>query len=142
MDRVFIRQATRGKSMTVPSKPGGELTLRTLAMPADANAAGDIFGGWVMAQMDLSCGMRAAERARGRVVTAAVKEMAFELPVKIGDTMCIYTDIVKIGRTSITLKVEAWAQRYLSDRMEKVTDALFVMVALDANGKPKAVPEE
>ncbi len=128
--------------MTVTAKPGGELTLRTLAMPADANAAGDIFGGWVMAQMDLSCGMRAAERARGRVVTAAVKEMAFELPVKIGDTMCIYTDIIKIGRTSITLKVEAWAQRYLSDRMEKVTDALFVMVALDENGKPKAVPEE
>ncbi|WEZ83253.1 acyl-CoA thioesterase [Rhizobium sp. 32-5/1] len=128
--------------MTLPTKPGGELTLRTLAMPADANAAGDIFGGWVMAQMDLSCGMRAAERARGRVVTAAVKEMAFELPVKIGDTMCIYTDIVKIGRTSITLKVEAWAQRYLSDRMEKVTDALFIMVALDENGKPKAVPAE
>jgi acyl-CoA thioesterase YciA len=128
--------------MTVTAKPGGELTLRTLAMPADANAAGDIFGGWVMAQMDLSCGIRAAERARGRVVTAAVKEMAFELPVKIGDTMCIYTDIVKIGRTSITLKVEAWAQRYLSDRMDKVTDALFIMVALDENGKPKAVPEE
>lgn len=124
------------------TKPLGELTLRTLAMPADANAAGDIFGGWVMAQMDLSCGIRAAERARGRVVTAAVKEMAFELPVKIGDTLCIYTSIVTVGRTSITLKVEAWAQRYLSDRMDKVTDALFVMVALDENGQPKPVPPE
>ncbi|WP_275783044.1 acyl-CoA thioesterase [Pararhizobium gei] len=124
------------------SRPNGDLTLRTLAMPADANAAGDIFGGWVMAQMDLSCGIRAAERARGRVVTAAVKEMAFEMPVKIGDTLCIYTDVVKVGRTSMTLKVEAWAQRYLSDRMDKVTDALFVMVALDENGKPKAVPPE
>ena len=123
-------------------KPNGDLTLRTLAMPADANAAGDIFGGWVMAQMDLSCGIRAAERARGRVVTAAVKEMAFELPVKIGDTLCIYTDVVKVGRTSITLKVEAWAQRYLSDRMDKVTDALFVMVALDETGHPKPVPAE
>lgn len=123
-------------------RPGGELTLRTLAMPGDANAAGDIFGGWVMAQMDLSCGIRAAERARGRVVTAAVKEMAFELPVKIGDTLCIYTDIVKVGRTSITLKVEAWAQRYLSDRMDKVTDALFVMVAMDETGRPKPVPAE
>ncbi|OHV77829.1 acyl-CoA thioesterase [Ensifer sp. LCM 4579] len=128
--------------MTAAIKPNGELTLRTLAMPGDANAAGDIFGGWVMAQMDLSCGIRAAERARGRVVTAAVKEMAFALPVKIGDTLCIYTDIVRVGRTSMTLKVEAWAQRYLSHVMEKVTDALFVMVALDANGKPTPVPEE
>jgi acyl-CoA thioesterase YciA len=124
------------------TKPNGDLTLRTLAMPADANAAGDIFGGWVMAQMDLSCGIRAAERARGRVVTAAVKEMAFEMPVKIGDTLCIYTDVIKVGRTSMTLKVEAWAQRYLSDRMDKVTDALFVMVALDETGHPKPVPPE
>jgi acyl-CoA thioesterase YciA len=124
------------------AKPNGDLTLRTLAMPADANAAGDIFGGWVMAQMDLSCGIRAAERARGRVVTAAVKEMAFEMPVKIGDTLCIYTDVVKVGRTSMTLKVEVWAQRYLSDRMDKVTDALFVMVALDEAGHPKPVPPE
>ncbi len=124
------------------TKPTGELTLRTLAMPADANAAGDIFGGWVMAQMDLSCGIRAAERARGRVVTAAVQEMAFAMPVKIGDTLCIYTDIVKVGRTSITLNVEVWAQRYLSERMDKVTDARFVMVALDATGKPTPVPAE
>ena len=128
--------------MTEQKRPTGELTLRTLAMPGDANAAGDIFGGWVMAQMDLSCGIRAAERARGRVVTAAVKEMAFALPVKIGDTLCIYTDVVKVGRTSMTLKVEAWAQRYLSHLMEKVTDAIFVMVALDENGKPKPVPAE
>ncbi|PDT84265.1 acyl-CoA thioesterase [Sinorhizobium sp. BJ1] len=128
--------------MNAVIKPNGELTLRTLAMPGDANAAGDIFGGWVMAQMDLSCGIRAAERARGRVVTAAVKEMAFALPVKIGDTLCIYTDIVKVGRTSMTLKVEAWAQRYLSHVMEKVTDAMFVMVALDSTGKPTPVPAE
>ena len=128
--------------MNAASKPNGELTLRTLAMPGDANAAGDIFGGWVMAQMDLSCGIRAAERARGRVVTAAVKEMAFAMPVKTGDTLCIYTDIVKVGRTSMTLKVEAWAQRYLSHVMEKVTDAIFVMVALDSTGKPTPVPAE
>ncbi|CCE96126.1 unnamed protein product [Sinorhizobium fredii HH103] len=128
--------------MNAVNRPNGELTLRTLAMPGDANAAGDIFGGWVMAQMDLSCGIRAAERARGRVVTAAVKEMAFALPVKIGDTLCIYTDIVTVGRTSMTLKVEAWAQRYLSHVMEKVTDAIFVMVALDSSGKPTPVPAE
>lgn len=122
------------------AKPTGELTLRTLAMPADANAAGDIFGGWVMAQMDLACGIRAAERARGRVVTAAVQEMAFAMPVKIGDTLCVYTEISRVGRTSMTLKVETWAQRYLTHIMEKVTEATFVMVALDADGKPTPVP--
>ncbi len=128
--------------MDANSAPQGELTLRTLAMPGDANAAGDIFGGWVMAQMDLACGIRAAERARGRVVTAAVKEMAFAMPVKIGDTLCIYTHVERVGRSSMTLKVEAWAQRYLTPVMEKVTDAIFVMVALDANGKPTPVPAE
>ncbi len=122
--------------------PQGDLTLRTPAMPRDANAAGDIFGGWVMAQMDSASGIRAVERARGRVVTAAVKEMSFEKPVKIGDTLCVYTQVTKIGRTSITLKVEAWAQRYLSEVMEMVTSAEFVMVALDATGKPTPVPPE
>jgi acyl-CoA thioesterase YciA len=122
--------------------PAGELTLRTLAMPADANAAGDIFGGWVMAQMDLACGIRAAERARGRVVTAAVKEMSFAAPMKIGDTLSIYTQVVRVGRTSMTLKVEAWAQRYLTHVMEKVTQAEFIMVALDGEGRPTPVPEE
>lgn len=123
-------------------RPTGELTLRTLAMPSDANAAMDIFGGWVMAQMDLACGIRAAERAKGRVVTVAVKEMSFAKPMKIGDTLCIYTDVTRVGRTSMTLKVEAWAQRYLTDLMEKVTDADFIMVALDEHGKPKPVPAE
>jgi acyl-CoA thioesterase YciA len=122
--------------------PHGELTLRTLAMPSDANAAGDIFGGWVMAQMDLACGIRAAERAKGRVVTAAVKEMAFAKPMKIGDTLCVYSHIDRVGRTSMVLKVEAWAQRYLTDRMERVTHADFIMVALDGEGKPTPVPPE
>ena len=122
--------------------PIGELTLRTLAMPGDTNAAGDIFGGWVMAQMDLACGIRAAERAHGRVVTAAVREMSFAAPMKIGDTLSIYTQVARVGRTSMTLKVEAWAQRYLTHIMEKVTDAEFVMVALDSEGKPTPVPAE
>ncbi len=124
------------------AEPRGELTLRTLAMPGDANAAGDIFGGWVMAQMDLACGIRAAERARGRVVTAAVKEMAFAKPVKVGDTLCVYTDISRVGTTSMTLFLEVWAQRYLSDTMERVTHADFIMVALDDAGKPKKIPAE
>lgn len=126
--------------MSNDEKPTGELTLRTLAMPGDANAAGDIFGGWVMAQMDLACGIRAAERAHGRVVTAAVKEMVFKKPVKIGDTLGIYIDIVKVGRTSMTLQVDAWVQRYLAETMEKVTDAKIVMVAIDEDGNPKPIP--
>lgn len=93
------------------AEPTGELTLRTLAMPADANPSGDIFGGWVMAQMDLAAGIRAAEVAAGRVVTAGVKEINFRLPVKVGDTMCIYTNLLKVGRTSMTLDVQAWADR-------------------------------
>lgn len=128
--------------MDKKGKPSGTLTLRTIAMPADANAAGDIFGGWVMAQMDLASGMRAAERARGRVVTAAVKEMAFAKPVRIGDTLCVYTEIVRVGRTSMVLKVESWARRYLSEDKEMVTHAEFVMVALDITGKPSPVPAE
>jgi acyl-CoA thioesterase YciA len=123
-------------------KPKGTLTLRTMAMPADANPAGDIFGGWVMAQMDLASGISAAERAKGRVVTKAVKEMAFALPVKIGDTLSIYTEIERVGRSSITLCIEAWATRARYNKMEKVTEGTFIMVALDEDGQPKAVPAE
>lgn len=128
--------------MSVQPTPNGELTLRTLAMPSDANPAGDIFGGWVMSQMDLASGIRAGERARTRVVTAAVKEMAFEQPVKIGDTLAIYTDIIRIGRTSITMSVEAWATRANSNDSAKVTDGTFIMVAIDENRQPKAIPAE
>ena len=122
--------------------PQGELVLRTLAMPADTNAAGDIFGGWVMAQMDLACGIRAAERAKGRVVTVAVEKMVFAKPMKVGDTLSIYAEITRVGRTSMVLTLEAWAQRYLSDVMERVTHADFVMVALDDSGKPTRIPAE
>lgn len=128
--------------MSIEPTPNGELTLRTLAMPSDANPAGDIFGGWVMSQMDLACGIRAGERTRTRVVTAAVKEMAFEQPVKIGDTLAVYTDITRIGRTSITLSVEAWATRANSSKSAKVTDGTFIMVSVDENGQPKPIPAQ
>ena len=127
---------------TAIEKPTGELTLRTLAMPGDANAAGDIFGGWVMAQMDLACGIKAAERAKGRVVTAAVKEMSFAKPMKVGDTLSIYITIARVGHTSMVLQVEAWAQRYLTDIMERVTHAEIIMVALDKDNRPTPVPPE
>lgn len=126
--------------MVDSEQPKGTLTLRTLAMPGDANAAGDIFGGWVMAQMDLACGIRAAEHAGGRVVTAAVNEMVFEKPMHIGDTLCVYIDIEKVGRTSMTLLVQAWAQRYLTSLREKVIVGRFVMVALDEDGRPAPIP--
>ncbi len=125
-----------------PPEPTHRATMRVPAMPADANAAGDIFGGWVMAQMDLAAGIRAAERAGGRVVTKAVREMAFERPVKVGDTVAIFTDVVALGRTSMTLSVEAWAQRYLTHERVRVTRAEFVMVALDAEGRPTPVRAE
>lgn len=120
-------------------KPEGQLTLKVPAMPKDSNAAGDIFGGWLMSQMDLTAGARASEIAQGRTVTAAVKEMAFERPVKIGDTLALYTNHVQVGRTSIHMRVEAWAIRYLSQEMERVTSAEFIMVALDDAGKPRPV---
>jgi len=119
--------------------PGMELTLRTLAMPADANPSGDIFGGWVMSQMDLAAAVRADERAKGRTATVAVHEIVFLKPVKIGDTLCVYTAIEKVGRTSITLRVEAWARRHFDHTREMVTEATFVMVALGADGKPRSV---
>ncbi|MEL6818252.1 MAG: acyl-CoA thioesterase [Pseudomonadota bacterium] len=122
-------------------KPVGELTLRTLAMPADTNAAGDIFGGWVMAQMDLACGIAGAERADGRIVTAAVNEMSFASPVKVGDTLSIYTSVERVGRTSMVLYVEAWAQRYLTSSSDRVTFARFTMVHIGEDGKPKRIAQ-
>ncbi|MCX8997987.1 acyl-CoA thioesterase [Rhizobiaceae bacterium BDR2-2] len=122
--------------------PGMELTLRTLAMPADANPAGDIFGGWVMSQMDLAAAVRADERARGRTATVAVHEIVFRKPVKIGDTLCVYTKIEKVGRSSITLKIESWARRHYDQTREMVTEAVFVMVALDQDGKPRPVDSQ
>jgi len=120
----------------------GEPAVRTLAMPADTNPSGDIFGGWVLAQMDLAAGIRASERARGRVVTAAINALAFRRPVKIGDVLELYTTIAKVGRTSITLNIEAWAQRYMTHEKVKVTDASFIMVAVDAASSPRPVPPE
>ena len=122
--------------------PRGELTVRIPAMPGDANANGDIFGGWVVAHMDMAAGIRAAERARGRVATIAVNTLTFKKPVKIGDTLCVYTSIEKVGRTSITLAIEAWTQRRTSRREAKVTEGIFVMVAIDEDGRPLQLPAE
>jgi acyl-CoA thioesterase YciA len=122
------------------TQPRGELALRMIAMPADTNPAGDIFGGWIMSLMDLAAGIAAAARAKGRTATAAVSHLSFLLPVKVGDVVCVYTEVIRVGRTSMSLAVEAWAlPRGLGDR-HKVTAAEFVMVAVDEQGRPRPVP--
>lgn len=121
-------------------QPQGDLTLRTMAMPADTNASGDIFGGWVLSQMDLAGGIAAGQRASGRVVTIAVDKMKFIRPVHVGDVLCIYTSIGRIGTSSMEIKLEAWALRHRFGQREKVTEAIFTMVAVDDDGKPRPVP--
>jgi len=125
---------------TESAAPRGTLTLRISAMPADTNANGDIFGGWVMARMDQAGGMAAVELAHGRVVTVKVDAMQFIRPMKVGDVLCVYTELERIGNTSLTLRIEAWAQRFQTRHMELVTEATFIFVAIDDNGKPRVVP--
>ncbi len=121
------------------SGPRGELALRTVAMPADTNPAGDIFGGWIMSLMDLAAGTAAAAVAKGRVATAAVSRLEFLLPVKVGDVVCCYASVDRIGRSSITIGLEAWVLRLGQDQRFRVTAAEFVLVAVDATGKPRPV---
>ena len=123
-------------------QPRGELAVRTMAMPADTNANGDIFGGWVMSRMDQAGGIAGVSRTRGRVVTVAVDAMTFIRPVKVGDVLCVYTEVESIGRTSFKVHVEAWAQRFMTDHRETVTDATFTFVAIDDDGKPRIVPRD
>ncbi len=123
-------------------KPHGELTTRTMAMPADSNPAGDIFGGWVLSQMDIAGGICASERAQCRTVTVALDGMHFIRPVKVGDILCVYTRIIGIGNTSLDIGVEAWVQRDRSRNTVKVTQARFKFVALGLDGRPRPVPRD
>jgi acyl-CoA thioesterase YciA len=114
--------------------------LRVMPMPADANQHGDIFGGWIMAQVDIAGGTVASRLARGRVATVAVKEFVFKQPVQIGDVLSFYTDVVRIGNTSITVKVEVFAERRPADpTVVKVTEATLTYVAIDRDGRPRPV---
>jgi len=119
--------------------PQGDLTLRTVAMPADMNGNGDIFGGWVLSQMDIACGIVARERAQGRCTTVAVDAMKFIRPVKVGDVLCVYTQVKRIGTTSIAVGLEAWVLRGVIGKREKVTEGVFTFVAIDENGRPRPV---
>jgi acyl-CoA thioesterase YciA len=125
-----------------PGPPALEPALRTIAMPADSNANGDIFGGWVLSQMDLAGGSLAVQRARGRVATVAVTGMTFHLPVFVGDEVSCYGRVAKVGRTSITVHIESWARRHRSGERVKVTEGTFTYVAIGEDRKPRPVPPE
>jgi acyl-CoA thioesterase YciA len=119
---------------------GREPALRTIAMPADANPNGDIFGGWLMAQMDLAGSVEAVRRARGRVATVAVDAMSFHRPVFIGDLVSCYARLVRSGRTSLTVDVETWVERRADGAAERVTEGVFTYVALGPDGRPRPLP--
>lgn len=125
-------------------QPKGELVLRTLAMPANTNPNGDIFGGWVMSQMDIAGGILAKEASRGRIATVGVERMKFIAPVTVGDTVCIYGDITKVGNTSIAISLEVWVTKsYAQSKDDRtrypVTEALFTYVAIDEQGKKRKI---
>lgn len=125
--------------MDKPEEPLGNLALRTVAMPADVNVNGDIFGGWVLSQMDVAGGIVAIEEASGRVATVAVNEMTFVRPVKVGDVLCVYARVARLGRTLVAIGLEAWALRQITGQREKVTEGVFAYVAIDADGRPRPV---
>jgi acyl-CoA thioesterase YciA len=116
--------------------------IRVVAMPADSNAYGDIFGGWLLSLMDNGAGLTAARRSKGRAVTVAIDAMQFHAPVKVGDEVSVYTHIEKVGRSSMTIAVEAWRRHRSEEEATKVTEAKFTFVAIDDNGRPRSVEQE
>lgn len=126
-------------------QPAGQLLLRTMAMPADTNASGDIFGGWIMSQMDLGGAILAKELARGRVVTVAADAITFLKPAAVGDVVCCYGQCVHVGNTSLKIKLEIWVKKVTSEPVGErycVTEAVFTYVAVDENGRPRPLPRE
>ena len=122
-----------------PTEPSGELVIRTIAMPADTNANGDIFGGWLMSQMDLGAAIVAKNLSRSRVTTVAVDGMVFLNPVFVGDIVNCHAKLLKVGRTSMKIDVEAWVQRGKDGTLLRVTEGVFTYVAIDDTGRPHPV---
>lgn len=120
--------------------PQGEVVIRTIAMPADTNPNGDIFGGWLMSHMDLGASTLAHRRSNGRVATVAVDGMSFLSPVSVGDEVTVYARLLSSGRTSMRISVEAWRRPRLSQSSIKVTQAIFVFVSIDTQRKPRLLP--
>lgn len=132
---------------TAPSKQTsrGELLLRTLAMPADTNANGDIFGGWIMSQLDLAGAILAKEISGGRVVTVSVSSITFKAPVSVGDVVCCYGECTRIGNASLSIALEVWVKTVATDGVSEpylVCDAVFNYVAIDGEGKPRPVAKK
>lgn len=121
------------------SVPGGEPAIRVVAMPADTNANGDIFGGWLVSMMDLAAGTVASQHSRGRVATIAMDGMIFHRPVRVGDVVSVYADLLSTGRTSMKIEVTAWRQSRNGLERERVTHATMTFVAIDDEGRPRAV---
>ena len=130
---------TSGTSAAACREPRGALSIRTVCMPADTNPSGDIFGGWLLGQMDIAGGVFAAQVAKGRTATVAVDAMVFRKPVHVGDVMCLYTDLIRIGTTSIAVHVEAWVIRKNESGRILVTEGSFTYVALDDERKPRKI---
>lgn len=120
--------------------PEGDLTIQTVAFPADTNSGGDIFGGWVISQMDVAAGTCATQRAKGRCSTVAIEAMRFHAPIFVGDLVSVYTQIVKTGRTSITMHVETWVRRQRTGELLMVTEGDFTFVAIESSGKKRELP--
>ena len=129
-------------NQTEPALPIGELVIRTVTMPADTNPNGDIFGGWIMSQMDHAAGTAAMRRASGRVVTAAVDGMSFIAPIHVGDEVSLYASVESVGNSSMRILVEAWRRARDSVASVRVTKAIFTFVAIDGQGRPRKVPAE
>lgn len=127
------------RKRTKNQKPTGELVIQTVAMPADANAHGDIFGGWLVSQMDIGGAVLAHQRANNRVTTVAIDCMVFLKPVYVGDLVCCYASVVKTGHSSISVHLEVWAKRMRYGAVEQVAEGVFTFVAIDANGRPKVI---
>ena len=130
-------------SAAVPLPTDKELVLKVIPMPADCNANGDIFGGWVMAQVDLAGSVIPARYAQGRMATVAVNQFVFKQPVRVGDILSLFSALTRIGRTSITVQVEVYAERFQAQgQYIKVTEASLTYVAIDDNGKPREIPKD
>ena len=159
MDENVAKPNSRCSNMPEISRPGGsatenqlsplqlpddrQLVLRVMPMPADSNGNGDIFGGWIMAQVDLAGAVLPARIAKGRIATVAVNQFIFKQPVSIGDLLSFYAKVEHIGRTSVTVHVEVYAERNPANlQVVKVTDANLTYVAIDANGQPRALPAQ
>ena len=124
------------------SEPDGDLCIRTVAMPADTNANGDIFGGWLLSQMDVGGGVFASKVAKSRTVTVAIEAMTFRKPVYVGDLVSVYANLARVGRTSVTVHLEAWVlRRKESQSMILVTDGNFTYVSIDEQGRPQVIPK-